>query len=245
MRPLMLEERLIIALDPQKLEGKTTAQAWSELLEIAHALRGTGVCLKVETILRACGHESILTLQRLGFEVFADTKLSGLPHTLEDDGKLLRPYKPAWVTVMCSSGVASMSALKKQLPDTRVLGVTALTHLDLEGVRRIYPGVSSVMHAVSLAAGQAFEAGLDGVVCAPDEARKLRLSFPDLLIVTANIRPIWAKVRGDDQNIGRSMPPGDAMRAGVDALVLGRPVTQDSDPRSVVIRIKEEMAEGV
>lgn len=244
MRPLtLLEERLIIALDPQDLERKTVDQAWGELLEVAHALRGTGVCLKIETILRAHGFGAIRILQELGFEVFADTKLSGLPHTMKDDGTLLRLYKPAWVTVMCSAGVASMSALKKQLPDTRVLGVTALTHLKPEDIRRFYPGVRSVMHAVSIATAQAIEAGLDGVVCAPDEARMLRQSFQGLSIVAANIRPSWANVRDDDQNKDRSMTPGNALREGVYALVVGRPVVQDNDPKGAVVRIVDEMAE--
>jgi orotidine-5'-phosphate decarboxylase len=122
-------------------------------------------------------------------------------------------------------------------PRPILLGVTVLTSLkgaDLEEV-----GMSSdVASQVLRLAGLAKSAGLDGVVCSPQEIEALRREYGrDLVIVTPGIRPVWAAAQ--DQK--RIMTPAEAMAKGADYLVIGRPITGAPSPNEAFLRVVEEL----
>jgi orotidine-5'-phosphate decarboxylase len=90
-------------------------------------------------------------------------------------------------------------------------------------------------------AGLAQDAGLDGVVCSPREIAALRAACgPDFILLVPGIRPAWA-ASGDQKRV---TTPGDAIAAGADFLVIGRPITAQADPRAAARRIAKELAQA-
>ena len=86
---------------------------------------------------------------------------------------------------------------------------------------------------------------MDGIICSAKEAEALsglKVSYPHFTINTPGIRPAWTFVAGDDQNPFRVMTPAEAIKAGVDRIVLGRPILRAVDPREAVMRTIEEIA---
>jgi orotidine-5'-phosphate decarboxylase len=251
-------ERLIVAadfkppvegqwLEPGPYPGETTIchskKDWvrRQVLALANSLKGTGVCLKIGSPLRACGDDLIGEIQWRGVRVFADLKLIDIDATLATDGVFLKVARPEFLTAVCSAGAPALRALKAELPDTEVLGVTVLTSLDQAQVRVMY--ACSIEEAVMRFAQIADVAGLDGVICSPKEVSKLREEFgASLSLITPDIRPKWATVPGDDQNLDRSMTPANAIKAGADRIVVGRPITMAENPYDAVMRIIDEIA---
>ncbi len=251
-------ERLIIAADfkppqeeqwiePGLYSGQSTIcrskVSWvkRQVLALADSLKGTGVYIKVNSALRACGYDLIGEIQSCGLRVFADLKLIDIGETLSTDGVLIREAKPELLTTMCVAGLTAMQALKAKLPDTEVLGVTVLTSLTEKETDAMFG--TCIDDAVTLLADLGEEAGLDGFICSPKEVTMLRsrISFTRTLN-TPGIRPAWAIVPGDDQNPDRIMTPAKAIKAGATRIVVGRPITQVKNPYDAVMRTIEEIA---
>lgn len=218
----------------------------TKVLHLADQLADTGVVLKVNSALRAHGYDLIDEIHARGLRVFADLKLNDIPATLASDGELLREANPYILTAMCSTGTAALKALKDQLPETEVLGVTVLTSLKEADTDAMF--TCSVTDAVWRMARQAGEPDaetcLDGFISSPAELWMLRTGFGMLMSYnTPGIRPAWALVEGDDQNMDRVMTPSKAIKAGADRIVIGRPITQAESPADAVARTIEEIAE--
>ena len=249
MRQLKPEERLIVAADfkPEEPRGRhwVNGRHWvrDQVLNLALDLKGTGVILKVNSALRACGYGLIDEIHSFGLGVMADLKLFDIKETLSIDGVLLREAKPELLTTVCVAGVAAMQALKAELPDTEVLGVTVLTSLTDADTQAMF--TCSTEEAVLRFAGVAKEAVIDGLISAPKEVEVLRAEFGMLLSLnTPAIRPVWSIVPGDDQNPERIMTPAKAIKAGADRIVCGRPITKDKNPYDAVMRTIEEIAQA-
>ncbi len=252
-------ERLIVAADfkpPQKelwiepgqYEGEslicTSKINWvrRQVLSLADSLKGTGVYLKVNSALRACGYDLIGEIQSRGLKVFADLKLYDVDDTLSTDGTLLAEAGPELLTVVCTTGDVAMKALKAKLTQTEGLGVTVLTSLTEDECRHIY-GLQKLEDVAVMLAGKASEAGMDGVICAGTEAGFIRDKIrPEMTINTPAIRPEWAIVQGENQNPDRIMTPAKALRAGATRLVIGKPIMQFPDRREAVLRTIAEIA---
>ncbi len=234
-------ERLIVAADfkPTDLAEKDWVKA--QVLGLAYSLRGTGVYLKVNSALRVCGYDLIGEIQSRGLRVFADLKLFDIGETLATDGALLRRAKPDILTVACVADVAAMRALKAELTDTEVLGITILTSQTEEGVRHLYD--SSIEAAVMKLALLGETAGVDGFISSAMEAGCIRdvITRP-MTINTPGIRPKWAIIAGDDQNPNRIMTPAKAIQAGADRIVVGRPITRAVNPYDAVMWTLDEIA---
>ena len=122
----------------------------------------------------------------------------------------------------------------------RILAVTVLTSYDDADLTEAGYGLS-VPELVARRARQAADLGIDGLVCAAHEAGAVRDAVgPDRLIVTPGIRPAGSAL-GDQKRV---MTPGQARAAGIDHVVVGRPITAAADPREVVQAILAEMASG-
>lgn len=240
-RTLTPAERLIVAADfkPTPPNGKEWVR--SRVLELADSLEGTGVYLKVNSALRACGYDLIDEIHVRGLRVFADLKLFDIGGTLSIDGILLKEAKPELLTTVCSAGVAAMQALKAELPDTEVLGVTVLTSLKDADTQAMF--TCSTEEAVMRFAQVAANAKIDGLISSPKEAEMLRAKFGIVMSLnTPAIRPKWATVLDDDQNPDRIMTPEKAVRAGADRIVVGRPIVKAEKPYDAVIWTLEEIA---
>lgn len=246
MKTLTPAQRLIVAADfkPKAGSARSSASVRSQVLDLADSLEGSGVYLKVNSALRACGYGLIEEIHERGLLCFADLKLCDIDATLAIDGMLLREAKPELLTVMCVAGVTAMQALKAELPDVEVLGVTALTSLKNADTQMMF--TCSTEEAVMRFAQVAVNAKIDGLISSPAEAEVLRAKFGLLVSLnTPAIRPAWGLVAGDDQNSARVMTPAKAIKAGADRIVVGRPITQDADPRSAAMRTIDEIASAL
>lgn len=241
MKNLTPAERLIVAADFKLRRGEGKAEALKRTQELAHDLKGLGVTIKVHSTLRALGYNLVDNIRSQGMKIFADLKLFDISETLSNDGVLLDECYVDFLTVSCLAGETSLKALKKELQDTEVLGVTVLTSLTERAVNKLFGTTTRV--TVSRLAEMAEAAGLDGVVCSAGEAEDLRLTLkPEMTINVAAVRPSWATVSQDDQDPARVMTPADAIKAGADRIIVGRPITQRQNPREAVERILGEIA---
>lgn len=236
--PLAPRDRLIFALDvPHRAE----AERFLALLRGEVGLFKIGLELFV-----AEGPEFLRLLsERYGSEYFLDLKFHDIPATVRRALARLAPGARL-ATVHVDSG---REPLKSEVPGTgvKLLGVTVLTHLgpaDLEAMGLAPEYARDPGKLVLLRAQLAREAGCDGVVCAGSEARAVKAAFgPDFLVVCPGIRPAWSVVPGDDQR--RITTPYQAIQAGADYLVIGRPLRQAADPAAAARRVVEEIAQGL
>lgn len=241
-------ERLIVAADFKptdeiRAKGNPACRHWirQQVLGLAITLKGTGVVLKVNSALRACGYDLIGEIHDHGLRVFADLKLFDIGETLSTDGVLLKEAKPELLTTVCTAGVVAMQTLKAELPDTEVLGVTVLTSLNNADTQEMFtcPTEEAVMRFAYVAK----IAQIDGLICSAKEVFMLRNEFGESLSLnTPAIRPTWAIVPGDDQNPDRIMTPAKAIKAGADRIVVGRPIVKAENPYDAVMRTIEEIA---
>ena len=244
MKTLTPAERLIVAADFKPDTMQKRGWVHSQVLQLANILKGTGVYLKVNSAMRSYGHDLIDEIRSCGLKVFADLKLFDIGETLATDGALLRESKPEIVTTVCTAGIAALRALKAELPDTEVLGVTVLTSLTDADTQVMFS--CTTKEAVLRFAQVAADAGIDGLISSPKEAKMLRAKFGTLLSLnTPAIRPLWTVVAGDDQNLKRAMTPAEAIKAGADRIIVGRPITQSQNPYDAVMRTIDEIASAV
>lgn len=238
--PLTPAGRLIVALD---FKPEHTYEIEKTVLDFVERISGTGIVLKINSALRACGYSLAFKLKRLGFPVFADLKLCDIPETLTTDACLMNGFTaPDIVTVMAVAGSKATSTLVKAMPETEVLAVTVLTSMEDDECASIHG------NGTRLSAGRlaeiAIEAGAHGLICSGHEATMLRQSHGDKITLNCpGIRPSWVEVKNDDQR--RMMTPLEAIRAGATRIVVGRPITQAPDPLEAVKRIIGEIEEAL
>ena len=238
-------ERLIVAADFRPT-ARNYGRFWvmDEVLDLAVKLKRTGVCIKVNSALRALGYDLIDRIHEFNLRVFADLKLFDISETLATDGAFLQETKPEFLTVACTAGVSAMQALKAELLETEVLGVTVLTSLKDTDTLAMF--TCSTEEAVIRFAQVAADAKIDGLISSAKEAEMLRAKFGVVLSLnTPAIRPTWAIVPGDDQNSDRIMTPAKAIKAGADRIVIGRPITKALSPYDAVMRTLDEIASAV
>ena len=196
----------------------------------------------------SAGPEAVRKIAALGPGIFLDLKYHDIPNTVagaihaaaELPGlKLLNVHAAGGLKMLRASAEAlakTGSAAKRP----KLLAVTILTSLDTTALREIGLSGSPKTRAVALAR-LAKKAGIDGVVASPQEIKAIRSACGrDFLIVTPGVRPYEANARSDDQ--ARVATPGEALHAGADYLVIGRPITAARDPKAATQAILEEMA---
>ncbi len=236
-------DRLIVAADFKPSDGQGKSWVEDQVLGLAEKIGITNIYIKVNSALRVCGYELINQIHSYGLRDFSDLKLNDIPETLSVDGMFLRKYKPSLLTVMCSAGVNAIRELNKQLPETELLGVTALTSFTNDDTNAMFS--CSTAEAVKRFADVGHSAGVNGFISSAVEAEMLRLRFGVMVTLnTPAIRPLWAIVAGDDQNKDRIMTPFKAIKAKADRIVIGRPITQANDPLEAVMRTLEEIEEA-
>ncbi len=189
------------------------------------------------------GPDLVRQLVGLGHDVFLDLKFHDIPNTVARACEAAAQLGVWMVNVHASGGRKMMEAASAALQkgDGRkplLIGVTVLTSMGPEDLAEV--GVQDdPAGQVERLAGLAKASGLDGVVCSPQEAARLRASLgEDFVLVTPGVRP--AGVSTDDQT--RIMTPADAIRDGSGYLVIGRPVTQASDPVQALEAINAEIS---
>jgi orotidine-5'-phosphate decarboxylase len=190
----------------------------------------------------AAGPAVVETLVGKGFDVFLDLKFHDIPNTVAQACATAARLGVWMVNVHALGGrrmmAAAREAVDKQSHRPLLIGVTVLTShsaADLADVGLSATPAEQVLRLARLAR----ESGLDGVVCSAQEAAALRAEHgPGFCLVTPGIRP--AGSAKDDQQ--RIVTPVEAVRAGAHYLVIGRPITQATDPPAVLAAISQELA---
>jgi len=189
----------------------------------------------------ALGPEAVRKIVATGLPVFADVKFHDIPNTVAGAAREIARLGAQIFNIHVSGGEAMMRAAVEAArgvdPKMKIIGVTILTSMtdaDLESVGQHGPALAQVERLAKLAK----HCGLDGVVCSPQETALVRKACgPDFLIVTPGVRPLGSDLA--DQR--RVTTPADAMRAGSDILVIGRPITAAADSAAAARAIAAEI----
>ncbi len=229
------KQKLIVALDFDRL---------APALQLASRLAGLAGMFKIgRQLFTAEGPRAVERLASLGTGIFLDLKFHDIPNTVAGairaaaalpGVRLLNIHALGGRKMMRAAALAV--AGKKRRP--KVIGVTLLTSMDEEALSMVGILGPPLKRAVHLAR-MAKLAGLDGVVASPLEVAEIRrVCGGEFLTVVPGIRPAASPT--DDQ--ARTATPGEAIRAGADYLVVGRPITAAKDPRAAAKQILEEMS---
>lgn len=247
------KDRILVALDTPDI-GKAR--------ELAQALDGVvgGVKLGLE-FFNANGHKGVHevidgTLDETPYgqpvrhvPFFLDLKFHDIPNTVAGAVRSVMPLKPMILNVHASGGYAMMKAALDAavfaaeplgIPRPMVIAVTILTSLDdgdLADVGMKGPARDQVLRLAALAR----KAGLDGIVCSAHEIAPIREALgPDFKLIVPGIRPAGSNT-GDQKRV---MTPLQAVKAGADYLVIGRPITEVPDPVAAARAIADELEAG-
>lgn len=230
--------RLIVALDFDRL-----APAYA----LARRLAGAAGMFKVGSqLFTAEGPAVLRRLARLRTPVFLDLKFHDIPNTVAGAVRAAaRLPGIALVNVHALGGVAMMRAVAAALPPNRrrpkLIAVTVLTSMDAGELRRVGIAGAPLRRAAYLAR-LARKCGLDGVVASGEEVHAIRQACGhDFLIVVPGVRPASAE-KGDQSRV---VTPAQAIRAGADYIVVGRPITRARDPRAAATAIVQEIAQAL
>ncbi len=187
------------------------------------------------------GPDGLRKIIEIGAPVFADLKFHDIPNTVAGAVRAIAPLGTRMLNVHASGGREMMRAALSAAEDSAgsqrplVIGVTVLTSLNQDDLQHQGVTGSSSDHVRRLA-GLTQEAGLDGVVCSAHEIEILRADCgPDFKLIVPGIRPAGSSV--DDQK--RIMTPPEAVKAGADVLVIGRPITKADTPADAARAICE------
>jgi orotidine-5'-phosphate decarboxylase len=224
--------RVIVPLDVPTL---------AEAVALATRLAGHVAAVKIgKQLFTAEGPAAIRAMHDLGLRVFLDLKYHDIPNTVAGAVAATKSLGVWLLNVHASGGGEMMRAAAKAAAGPGrpfVIAVTVLTSFSEDAYRAI-TGTSRTIEAQVLhLARETKSAGLDGVVASPHEIRAVRQACgPDFLIVTPGVRPADAAM--NDQQ--RVMTPAEAIRAGADYLVIGRPITAARNPVEAAQRITAE-----
>jgi orotidine-5'-phosphate decarboxylase len=181
----------------------------------------------------ANGDDGVLRISEHETPVFLDLKLHDIPNTVEKAVRALAHLEPAILTVHAAGGKAMMAAAKAAAPSkTKIVAVTVLTSLDRDDLASI--GIDRTPAGqVKRLAELARNSGVDGIVCSGAEVAAAREAWPDGFFVVPGVRPAGSAV-GDQKRV---VTPAEAASDGASVLVIGRPITEASNPRRAIMDI--------
>ena len=217
---------IAVALDAPDLE---TAARWAGLVT-PHV---STVKVGLELYLRY-GPDVVASIRGAsGVKIFLDLKLHDIPATVTGAARAVARLRPDLITVHATGGPEVVRAAVEGAPDTVVAAVTVLTSLgpaDLDRIGMLGPMSDAVRRLAALGVAS----GARGLVCSPQEVAAVRAEVgPGILLITPGVRPAGSST--DDQ--ARTATPEEALRAGADLLVIGRPITGASDPGAAAAAI--------
>lgn len=230
-----MSSRLIIALDFPSAE---------QALAFVRPLSPDTCKLKVGfELFVAAGPEFVRALVVQGFDVFLDLKFHDIPNTVASACKAAARMGVWMVNVHAAGGDKMLQAARAALvgfdKPPKLIAVTVLTSMDQAQLQSTGIRVNEPWEQVQHLANLTQACGLDGVVCSAQEASRLKALLGErFLLVTPGIRP--AGSQADDQS--RTMTPAEARAAGIDYVVVGRPITQAANPQQAIAEINAALA---
>jgi orotidine-5'-phosphate decarboxylase len=226
---MQARDRLIVALDVTSRD---------EVLALVDELHGVAGTFKIGLqAFVANGPEIVREVIARGERVFLDLKIHDIPNTAKHAVASASSLGASIITVHAAGGEAMLRAAAESAGNALILGVTMLTSIDDAELQRIGFGGTPLSNAVHLAK-LARESGLPGVVVSPREIAAIREACgSDFVILTPGIRAAGSD-RGDQR---RTMTAREAITAGADYIVVGRPITAAPNRRDAAVRIVEEL----
>jgi orotidine-5'-phosphate decarboxylase len=232
-------EKVIVPLDVSREEDAIALL--SQLPEVQ--FWKVGLELFVST-----GSQILPTLKDRQKQIFLDLKLHDIPNTVAGACRAAGKYGVNLLTIHATCGRKALQAGKAALvegaaeagyPPPKLIAITLLTSLSSRDLAfDLKVPIELPEYALQMAV-LAKESGLDGAVCSPQEAAQLRQVCGDeFLLVCPGVRPKWAE-RGDQS---RTFTPSEAIKAGADYLVIGRPITAANNPQEAWTKINDELA---
>lgn len=206
---------IILAVDTSDFD---TARAWVDATRESIDIYKLGL-----EFFLTFGAQGIQTIaQESGAEIFLDLKLHDIPNTVKKSAGVVDHLHPRFLTVHAGGGAAMVSAAVSAVTTTSITAVTVLTSLadsDLADLGYAKPSLETAVKMAQVATS----AGATSIVCSPLEIAAIRAVIPGTVsIITPGVRPA-DEVGGDDQV--RTMTPTQAIAAGANYLVIGRPIT--------------------
>ena len=211
---MKVKDRIIVALDVDSLDKAL------ELVEELHPYVGY-FKVGLELLTSEGAPKVVQAIHEKGGKIFYDGKFKDIPNTVAGASRAVAKLGVDMFNVHASGGVAMMKAAVDNKGESKVLAVTVLTSFSEEDAHSIY-GAPSKGKVIEFGRWAKI-AGIDGLICSPQELQVLerQKELDGLLRVTPGVRPEWAS-RGDQKRV---MTPGEAVKAGADYLVIGRPIT--------------------
>jgi len=213
-----------------------------EALDLVAQLEPGRCRLKVgKELFTRSGPEFVKNLVKQNFDVFLDLKFHDIPNTVARACQAGADLGVWMLNVHAMGGRKMLEAAREALPvnnsTTKLIAVTVLTSMGADDLTEIGLNNSPAEQVKKLAT-LTHNCGLDGVVCSPQEISLLREDFDrSFELITPGIRPEWS-VTGDQKRI---MTPAQAVEAGSNYLVIGRPITQAEHPMQALEKIEQEL----
>jgi orotidine-5'-phosphate decarboxylase len=234
MNRVQAKDRLIVALDLEDID---------EARRMVAKLEGVVNFFKIGLVLQLASgvEEFIRSLITERKKVFLDYKYYDVEETMRKAVSRAANLGVSFLTVHGPGSLMKAAAHAKSGSDLKLFVVTVLTSMDTSDIAEMGYSNHSVEELVLFRARKALQAGCDGVIASGLEAKKIKeLVGKSLLVVTPGIRP--EDYREDDQK--RRSTPSDAICAGADYLVVGRPITEATNPQKTAQRIIKDMQEA-
>ncbi len=229
-----MQNPVIVALDVPEVE--TALELAAQLAPVVGAFKIGG------ELFTSAGPEIVRRIRATGAAVFLDLKFHDIPNTVAKAVAAATRLDVQMLTIHAGGGFEMMQAAEQSAQQTArqagrdvplVLGVTVLTSMNSNTLSEV-GAQANVGHQVERLAGLAVKAGLRGLVCSPLEIVALRQVLPSQVkLVTPGIRT--GKEKADDQK--RTLSPKEALAAGADWLVIGRPIYAAPNPRAAAEEI--------
>ena len=234
---------LIVALD---FDSLSTALKFAE--QVADLV---GMFKIGKQLFTSAGPEAVRQVAKLGSGIFLDLKYHDIPNTVAGavlaaaalPGVQLVNIHALGGSAMMQAAVQAISAGVPMGEDRpRLLAVTLLTSMDKNAMREVGIGGTPLARVLQLAK-LAKKNGVDGVVASVQEAKAIRKACGrEFLIVTPGVRPKEKNANGKKDDQARTATPREAIKAGADFMVVGRPILAAADPRAAAAEIVEEIA---
>lgn len=234
-----LRNPIVVALD---------VSSANQAIELVDQLRGLVGMFKIgKELFTAAGPDVVREIINSGEEVFLDLKFHDIPNTVAKAGAAATRLGVSIFNIHALGGSAMMRAVaeavddvaaRESLPKPKILGVTILTSHTRESLTEV--GIASDLESEVVRLAQLCEAsGIDGVVASPREISPIKnvVKTPDFVILTPGVRPQGSAM--NDQK--RVMTPSEALSAGANYLVIGRPITAAENPKLAAEQILAEI----
>ena len=226
----MNDRKIIVALDGNKL---------NELESLVSEIKSHTFAFKIgyEFFLHF-GLDGYKRIQNKNVKIFLDLKLHDIPNTVKNGIEAITNLNPYFTSIHITGGDEMQKYANLSKKNIKILGISVLTSIDSVQAKKYY-NENDINNLVGKFVKYATVNKLDGVVCSPLEIDMVkRLSPENLIIVTPGIRPEKYNTN-DDQK--RFMSPKKAINLGADYLVIGRPITQSSDPLNEISLINSSI----